>query len=148
MTTPIGRAKGAIVSNRGISANGTEITAAIGLNSWAAFAGDRDNAHIAGDIAMLDPEFNPVIRALRKNDLEVVAVHSVAQSQVVVEDVAAAVTELRAVVVAPGATDLHPDTTPRSTRSSTHGPMGFPIHRVLSGTDSPLITSDTGPTVA
>ena len=26
--------------------------------------------------------------------------------------------------------------------------MGLPIHRVLSGTDSPLITSDTGPTVA
>ena len=26
--------------------------------------------------------------------------------------------------------------------------MGLPIQRVLSGTDSPLITSDTGPTVA
>jgi len=55
---------------------GAEMTAAIGLNSWAAFAGERDNAHIAGDIAMLDPEVNPVIRALRKNNLEVVALHS------------------------------------------------------------------------
>ena len=32
--------------------------------------------------------------------------------------------------------------------SSTHGPIGLPIQRVLSGTDSPLITRDTGPTVA
>ena len=32
--------------------------------------------------------------------------------------------------------------------SSAHGPIGLPIHRVLSGTDSPRMTSDTGPTVA
>ena len=32
--------------------------------------------------------------------------------------------------------------------SSTQGPIGLPIQRVLSGTDSPRITSDTGPTVA
>ncbi|MBC8138537.1 MAG: DUF1259 domain-containing protein [Fibrella sp.] len=55
---------------------GVEMTAAIGLNSWASFAGTSDAAHIAGDIAMLESEVNPVIRALRKNNLEVVAVHS------------------------------------------------------------------------
>ena len=59
-----------------VIAMNAHMTAAIGLNSWAAFAGDRENAHIAGDIAMLDPEVNPVIRTLRKNNLEVVAVHS------------------------------------------------------------------------
>ena len=59
-----------------VVAMNSHMTAAIGLNSWAAFAGNQDNAHIAGDIAMLDPEVNPVIRALRKNNLEVVAVHS------------------------------------------------------------------------
>jgi hypothetical protein len=58
-----------------VLAMGAEMTAAIGLNTWAAFAGDSDNAHIAGDVAMLEPEVNPVIRALRKNDLEVVALH-------------------------------------------------------------------------
>jgi Domain of Unknown Function (DUF1259) len=58
-----------------VMAMGTEITTAMGLNSWAAFAGDRDKAHVAGDIAMLEPEVNPVIAALRKNDLAVVAVH-------------------------------------------------------------------------
>jgi hypothetical protein len=59
-----------------VVAMNAHMTAAIGLNSWASFAGSRENAHIAGDIAMLDPEVNPVIRALRKNDLEVVALHS------------------------------------------------------------------------
>ena len=54
----------------------TEMTAAIGLNSWAAFAGKQDDAHIAGDIAMLEHEVNPVIKALRAHNLEVVAVHN------------------------------------------------------------------------
>ena len=35
-----------------------------------------DQARIAGDIAMLAPEVNPVIAALRKNNLQVVALHS------------------------------------------------------------------------
>ncbi|PJJ54949.1 DUF1259 domain-containing protein [Hymenobacter chitinivorans] len=55
---------------------GTEMTAAIGLNSWAAFAGRQDDAHIAGDIAMLEHEVNPVIKTLRAHNLEVVAVHN------------------------------------------------------------------------
>ncbi|GAB3291339.1 DUF1259 domain-containing protein [Hymenobacter humi] len=55
---------------------GTEMTAAIGLNSWAAFAGKQADAHIAGDIAMLEREVNPVIKALRAHNLEVVAVHN------------------------------------------------------------------------
>jgi Domain of Unknown Function (DUF1259) len=58
-----------------VMAMGTEITTAMGLNSWAAFAGDRNKARVAGDIAMLEPEVNPVIAALRKNNLAVVAVH-------------------------------------------------------------------------
>jgi hypothetical protein len=58
-----------------VRAMGTEITTAMGLNSWAAFAGDRNRARIAGDIAMLEPEVNPVIRALRGNNLEIVALH-------------------------------------------------------------------------
>ena len=55
---------------------GTEMTAAIGLNSWAAFAGKQADSHIAGDIAMLEHEVNPVIKALRAHTLEVVAVHN------------------------------------------------------------------------
>jgi len=59
-----------------IMAMGAEMTANIGLNSWAAFAGEQGAAHIAGDIAMLEPEVNAVIKALRRNNLEVVALHN------------------------------------------------------------------------
>ncbi|MFD3004018.1 DUF1259 domain-containing protein, partial [Pontibacter toksunensis] len=59
-----------------IKAMGAELTAAIGLNSWASFAGTKEKAHIAGDIAMLEHEVNPVIKALRQNGLEVVALHN------------------------------------------------------------------------
>ena len=55
---------------------GTEMTAAIGLNSWAAFAGKQADSHIAGDIAMLEAEVNSVIKTLRAHQLEVVAVHN------------------------------------------------------------------------
>lgn len=59
-----------------VMAMGAEMTPNIGLNTWAAFAGTADSAHVAGDVAMLAPEVNPVIAALRRNNLEVVAVHS------------------------------------------------------------------------
>ena len=58
-----------------VMAMGAEMTAAIGLNSWASFAGTMERAHVAGDIAMLEPEVNPVIAALRQHGLEVVALH-------------------------------------------------------------------------
>lgn len=58
-----------------VVAMGAEMTAAIGLNSWASFAGRQEDAHIAGDIAMLEGEVNNVVRALRNNKLEVVALH-------------------------------------------------------------------------
>ena len=59
-----------------VTAMGAHLTAAIGLNTWASFAGTADSAHIAGDFAMLEPEVNPVIAALRKHNIEVVATHN------------------------------------------------------------------------
>ncbi|GGK59441.1 DUF1259 domain-containing protein [Rufibacter glacialis] len=59
-----------------VMAMGAEMTAAIGLNSWASFAGTKEKAHIAGDVAMLSSEVNPVISALRRHNLEVVALHN------------------------------------------------------------------------
>jgi hypothetical protein len=58
-----------------VTAMGAEMTAAIGLNSWAGFAGSGPNAHVAGDIAMLEGEVNAVIKTLRGHNLEVVALH-------------------------------------------------------------------------
>jgi hypothetical protein len=54
---------------------GAPINARMGLNTWAAFTGSNDKAAIAGDVAMLESEVTPVLRALRKNGLDVVAIH-------------------------------------------------------------------------
>ena len=54
---------------------GAEINARMGLNTWAAFYGSNDNAMVAGDVAMLQKEVQPVLKALRGNGLEVVAIH-------------------------------------------------------------------------
>ena len=54
---------------------GAPINARMGLNTWAAFVGTNENAAIAGDVAMLSSEVTPVLKALRKNGLDVVAIH-------------------------------------------------------------------------
>jgi hypothetical protein len=54
---------------------GAPINARMGLNTWAAFVGTNDNAAVAGDVAMIASEVTPVLKALRKNGLDVVAIH-------------------------------------------------------------------------
>ena len=54
---------------------GAPINARMGLNTWAAFVGTNDNAAVAGDVAMLAYEVQPVLKALRKNGIDVVAIH-------------------------------------------------------------------------
>lgn len=58
-----------------LSEMGAPINARMGLNTWAAFVGTDQNAAIAGDVAMLASEVRPVLTALRKNGLDVVAIH-------------------------------------------------------------------------
>src|SRR6185369_2878557 len=55
---------------------GAAINARMGLNTWAAFFGSDENAEIAGDVAMLSQEVTPVLKALRANGLNVVAIHN------------------------------------------------------------------------
>jgi len=55
--------------------HGARINARMGLNTWAAFAGTDADAMVAGDVAMLEPEVTPVLKALRANGLNVVAIH-------------------------------------------------------------------------
>ena len=55
--------------------HGAVINARMGLNTWAAFVGTQEDAAVAGDIAMQESEVTPVLKALRKNGLEVVAIH-------------------------------------------------------------------------
>jgi hypothetical protein len=54
---------------------GANINARMGLNTWASFVGSNDHAAIAGDVAMLDTEVQPVLKSLRKDGIEVVAIH-------------------------------------------------------------------------
>jgi hypothetical protein len=55
---------------------GAPINARMGLNTWAAFYGSDASAEIAGDVAMLADEVTPVLKALRANGLDVVAIHN------------------------------------------------------------------------
>jgi len=54
---------------------GAPINARMGLNTWAAFYGGDADAVVAGDVAMLDREVQPVLKALRANNINVVAMH-------------------------------------------------------------------------
>src|SRR6059058_3498781 len=54
---------------------GASINARMGLNTWAAFVGTNDNAAVAGDVAMLANEVQPVLKVLRRNGVNVVAIH-------------------------------------------------------------------------
>ena len=58
-----------------VSEMGAPINARMGLNTWAAFVGTNEKAAIAGDVAMLAKEVTPVLKALRANGLDVVAIH-------------------------------------------------------------------------
>ena len=54
---------------------GATINARMGLNTWAAFYGNDADAVVAGDVAMLASEVTPVLKALRANGIEIVAIH-------------------------------------------------------------------------
>ena len=58
-----------------VQEHGATINARMGLNTWAAFAGTDSDAMVAGDVAMLDAEVTPVLKALRANGINVVAIH-------------------------------------------------------------------------
>lgn len=54
---------------------GCEAGKEMGVNTWAAFAGTDDNAVVDGDFACQEDELQPVLRSLRKNGIDIVAIH-------------------------------------------------------------------------
>jgi len=64
------------IGRLGVKMDGIEITASMGLNTWVAFMGTNERAHVAGDVVMTAKEVNPVIRALRQGGIEITAVHN------------------------------------------------------------------------
>jgi hypothetical protein len=55
--------------------HGQAIGAAMGVNTWAAFAGSDSLAMVDGDFAMREHELQPVLRALRRANIMIVAIH-------------------------------------------------------------------------
>jgi hypothetical protein len=58
------------------AACGCSVGKAMGVNTWAAFQGSNDDASVDGDFAVTEAELQPVLKALRGNGIDVVAIHS------------------------------------------------------------------------
>lgn len=56
--------------------HGVKIGGSMGLTTWAAFSGTDELAAVDGDFIMTAEEVQPVLRALRKADIHIVALHN------------------------------------------------------------------------
>ena len=56
--------------------DGHTVGKAMGVNTWAAFAGSNDKAIVEGDFAMLESELQGVLKALRGADIAITSIHS------------------------------------------------------------------------
>src|SRR5437867_759656 len=73
-----GEAKDGMVKftiGRPATMHGVKIDNAMGVNTWAAFAGSDDNAIVDGDFAVTEDELQPVLRSLLENKVNIVAIH-------------------------------------------------------------------------
>lgn len=64
-----------VIIGRMARMHGHEMGAAMGVNTWAAFAGTDERAVVDGDFAMLESELQEVLKALRRAGIDVVAIH-------------------------------------------------------------------------
>jgi len=60
---------------RTVRMHGHEVGGAMGVNTWAAFAGADDAAVVDGDFAVLETELQDVLKALRAGNIQIVAIH-------------------------------------------------------------------------
>jgi uncharacterized protein DUF1259 len=65
-----------VAIGRKATMHGKAVGNQMGVNTWAAFAGTDDSAFVDGDFAMLKPELQPVLKALRKAGINIVAIHN------------------------------------------------------------------------
>jgi hypothetical protein len=64
------------VVGRTVKMGGHTVGKQMGVNTWAAFAGSDEKAIVDGDFAVLEPELQPVLKALRAGAINVVAIHN------------------------------------------------------------------------
>jgi len=55
--------------------HGVKIGKDMGVNTWAAFAGSDDNAVVDGDFVVTEDELQAVLKSLRKDKINIVAIH-------------------------------------------------------------------------
>jgi hypothetical protein len=60
---------------RPVKVHGATMGDAMGVNTWAGFAGTDDQAMVDGDFAVLEDELQPVLKSLRKSGINIVAIH-------------------------------------------------------------------------
>jgi hypothetical protein len=65
-----------VVIGRSTKMAGHAVGKAMGVNTWAAFAGSDEKAVVDGDFAMLESELQGVLKALRGGGIKVVAIHN------------------------------------------------------------------------
>jgi hypothetical protein len=65
-----------IVIGRTATMGGHEVGKEMGINTWAAFAGSEQLAVVDGDFAMLEGEVQGVLKALRRANINIVAIHN------------------------------------------------------------------------
>jgi hypothetical protein len=64
-----------VVIGRTGSMHGASVGKEMGINTWAAFGGSDAAAVVDGDFCMLENELQPVLHAMRKEGINIVAIH-------------------------------------------------------------------------
>lgn len=64
-----------VTIGRSTQMHGQVVSTAMGVNTWAAFAGSDERAVVDGDFAMLESELQAVLKALRRDGINIVAIH-------------------------------------------------------------------------
>ena len=64
-----------VTIGRVVEMDGMDLGNAMGVNTWAAFAGTSDGALVVGDFAVLENELQTVLKTLRGAKINIVAIH-------------------------------------------------------------------------
>jgi hypothetical protein len=65
-----------VTIGRTTTMHGHDVGNAMGVNTWAAFAGSDEKAVVDGDFIMFESELQPVLKALRGAGIHIVAIHN------------------------------------------------------------------------
>jgi hypothetical protein len=65
-----------VTIGRTTTMHGHDVGNAMGVNTWAAFAGSDEKAVVDGDFIMFEHELQPVLKALRGAGIHIVAIHN------------------------------------------------------------------------